>query len=416
MSLKQTDSLNKSVWDRYTTGETAINSKQGNQNMFQEVNPTVDQFVDNMLQRLFADIGVFEHAGSRLERIQRQPKETAKPTHVPLAFTPGAVHQHITEQCMQNQGINTEQLCVTDDNVSSLFEMMQSRGFTGTLEEFLQRLKSGEQFNIAVRRNSPEAKQLLAASKPGLHPSIQKAAKEETLMKLVHAQIIPAFTHVLANLQNTHEGVALVREYRRVQARLSKLLSYANRPAQISPGTIHDVYELGIYTHHLATLVVAGTLTEDEGNTQISEVRGYFLEKLYAANDAENAALAKEAEDKLKADIAGTLVFLSDHAKEDNPRVTAMRLRELADIIMSEEPEPLAEPEPVTETAGEARSVPPRSDIAISLDRPQQLVNQLPELVKAGVGSLVTPEQMQQTLELAQLLGLIRDYCATKSS
>lgn len=409
MSLKQTDSLNKSVWDRYTTGETAINSKQGNQNMSQEVNPTVDQFVDNMLHHLFADIGMFEHAGRRLERIQRLQKETAKPTHVPLPFTPGAVHQHITEQCMHNQGISTEQLCVTEDNVLSLFEMMQSRGFTGTREEFLQRLKSGEQFNIAVRRNSPEAEQLLTASKPGLHPSIQKAAKEEALMKLVHGQIIPALTNVLASLQYTHEGVGLVREYRRVQARLSKLLSYANRPAQISPGTIHDVYELGIYTHYLATLVVDGSITEAEGNTLISKVRGDFLEKQYAANDAENEALAKEAEDKLKADISGTLAFLSEQAKEANPRDTAMRLRELADIIMSEEPEPLAEPEPVTETAGEDCSAPPRSDIAISLDRPKQLA-------KAGIGSLVTPEQMQRTLELAQLLGLIRDTRDLKSS
>ncbi|WDS62383.1 hypothetical protein [Pseudomonas phage D6] len=119
------------------------------------------------------------------------------------------------------------------------------------------------------------------------------AAKDETLQNYITAKMIPAFFDQLANLMANYAGLELLRQQRRVIARLHKLMSYQTRPESIQPNAIDDVHELSIYKHYVAKLVVERKLTQNDGIARINNAINGMNSRTLAAHENERAQQAK---------------------------------------------------------------------------------------------------------------------------
>lgn len=328
-----------------------------------------------------------------------------------VSFDP-VTHQHDSATNKDETVYDITKMAVTQENVSEMYALAKTAGYTGTIEHFIADLNKGTTVELpvlsAAKMNGPQG----AAGRPmpnrsagetevsydtvrqaQINQMIEIAADPATLQKLVTEKIIPTFTKALAELSGTYSGQDLLRQQRRVSDRLQKLLVYVSAPERIVGTCIHDVHELQIYKHYIATHVVAGTMSEAAGSQAIADA----MEKLDARNAAMDAARAKDIKAKADAELIsecrGSLRrVVGDNLAWDDVATTVIYLRAVASRLESTYKETPVETDmgmsydTIVGAPEQAVDVPKRSDIRISLDprdpQPEATVSAIQELCK----------------------------------
>jgi hypothetical protein len=95
------------------------------------------------------------------------------------------------------------------------------------------------------------------------------SGQHSTIHNFVTLKMIPAFLQKLADAINAYSGFDLIREQRKIIARLSKLMSYQARPMSIIPTAIHDEFEMSIYKHYIAQQICSTNLSVEEGTKRV---------------------------------------------------------------------------------------------------------------------------------------------------
>ncbi len=236
-----------------------------------------------------------------------------------VSFDP-VTHSHDSATNKDETVYDITKMTVTQENVNEMYTLAKEAGYTGSIGNFIHALNNGTSIELAVsahycgmqgpvgdpghtarqmpNRSAGESEVSYDSVKQAqINKLIEVAANPETLQKFVTEKMIPTFTKALAELGDKYSGQDLLRQQRRISDRLQKLLVYVSAPERIVGTCIHDVHELQIYKHYVATRVVSGQLSEQAG----SQVIANAMEKLEERNAAMEVARAKDIKDKADA-------------------------------------------------------------------------------------------------------------------
>lgn len=269
---------------------------------------------------------------------------------------------------------------VTQENFFEMHELAKNNGYKGDAEEFRQALNAGEPIQLDVETLKPaesafdaaravpgapanldvkaflnamcrltsgpaEARGLGVAKLQHLPEVVLKTGDPATLTEYVSKTMIPTFVKEITELGEKFEGIELLRQQRRLQERLNKLMMYSTKPERIVGKAIHDDHELAIYKCYIAQRVIAGSLQVMAGQNLINEARNGLHERK-AAVAANQAKQKKEQERKeLLTELQGNLFLLAEDVTKMEVRTAASYLRKMADGL-GIDPEPV---KPVTE-------------------------------------------------------------------
>lgn len=296
---------------------------------------------------------------------------------------------HSEPQQKEEQMQPVTRMEVTNENFGEMYNEATRHGYKGTSEEFADALNKGEPILLTVEELDParsafdayralnggpgkvdvgaflkalggltggiaEARGLGVAGPSGLIGGvgkpveipevIRKTADPETLQNYISKTMIPTLTAEIIALSDKFEGIELLRNQRRLQERLNKLMMYSTKPERIIATAIHDEHELAIYKCHIAQQVVAGGLKPMKGQEMIQSAQAGLNERKVAV-EANQLRQKKEQERKeILGRLQDQLALLSEDVTKMEINTAAMYLRKLADGI-----EPPKVVEPVTE-------------------------------------------------------------------
>lgn len=178
------------------------------------------------------------------------------------------------------------------------------KGFFGLIEELIGEIDLSDLLGKPEQPDTQMGHPLLAnvhlvpdqkfadEVRPSAIPQeILDAGKEEVIQNYVTHVIIPDFSNAIIDLPQQFSGKDLLRQQRRLQARLNKLLRYQAKPDAIVVEAINDKYEFAIYQHYTAKLVSHRSITLQEG-----KLRMEAAEAALAKREADNAANQKKQE------------------------------------------------------------------------------------------------------------------------
>lgn len=276
---------------------------------------------------------------------------------------------------------------VTQENFFEMHELAKANGYKGDAEEFRQALNAGEPIQLThveerilpkvrtaseldvkaflnslsgLTGGSAEARGL-GVAKPQQFPDvILKTADPATLTEYVSKTMIPAFMKEITELADKFEGIELLRQQRRLQERLNKLMMYSTKPERIVGNAIHDEHELAIYKCHIAQQVVAGDLRVATGQSLINDARASMFERQKAVV-ANQAKQKKEEERKeLLSALQQNLFLLAEDVTKMETRTAAVYLKKLLDglgVDLEEPKKPVTEKELITKGVEEVKTI-----------------------------------------------------------
>ncbi|QBJ02585.1 hypothetical protein MZD04_gp055 [Pseudomonas phage Psa21] len=178
------------------------------------------------------------------------------------------------------------------------------KGFFGLIEELIGEIDLSDLLGKPEQPDTQMGHPLLAnvhlvpdqkfadEVRPSAIPQeILDAGKEEVIQNYVTHVIIPDFSNAIIDLPQQFSGKDLLRQQRRLQARLNKLLRYQAKPDAIVVEAINDKYEFAIYQHYTAKLVSYRSITLQEGKSRMEAA-----EAALAKREADNAVNQKKQE------------------------------------------------------------------------------------------------------------------------
>lgn len=157
------------------------------------------------------------------------------------------------------------------------------------------------------------------------------SSKPETIQNFITLKMIPEFLQKLADVIKTHKGFDLLREQRKLIARLNKLMTYQARPMSIIPTAIHDEYELSIYKNYIAQQVCSTKLTVDKGVDLVNAAADGMVARLEACRLNEEKQLAEKKERDLRLVVKDELHDLVSSINSVPADELALRLRGIAE-------------------------------------------------------------------------------------
>ena len=330
-----------------------------------------------------------------------------------VSFDP-VTHSHDSATNKDETVHDITKMAVTQENVNEMYTLAKETGYTGSIDNFIHALNSGTPIELVVPAHYCDMQGPVvepgqtarpmpnrSAGETEVHPErqaqidklIEVAANPETLQKFVTEKMIPTFTKALAELADKYTGKDLLRQQRRISDRLQKLLVYVSAPERIVGTCIHDVHEMQIYKHYIATHVVAGTMTEAAGSQAITVA----MEKLEERNAAMDVARAKDIKDKADAKFisacrGGLRRLAGDDMAWSDVATTVTYLRTIATRLESTYKETPVETDmgmSYDTIVGAPEHVgfdPKRTDIQVSLDprdtNPEATISAIQELCK----------------------------------
>jgi len=189
---------------------------------------------------------------------------------------------------------------------------------------------------------------------------VKIAGSDETLQNFITEKLIPGHIHQLLELQANYSGQDLLRQQRRVVARMQKLMQYQTRPESIQATAINDDYELAIYKHYIAKQILASVIKVTEGihyiNSAIAGMNARILgtqenqvaqsgataeqqrqEKLNKALDEMTAQVSKLGIGEAMQRLRGVAIeFLGEDSTEENvSRLTGELLDQLGIRVLN---------------------------------------------------------------------------------
>lgn len=246
---------------------------------------------------------------------------------------------------IKDVSVDRQQFEVTNENAVEMFDMARANGFVGNLETFLSQLDSGVPIVLAT----DQSRNVGTGTPREIAPEIHTAANPETMAKFVNTEMVPAFFKAIQELPAQHTGDDLLRQQRKLSARLQKLLTLVACPERIVPTCINDKYEMAIYKHYVAGQVVNFIIGESRGSQLIgAALKG--LKERDAAKDAAKAAAVKEVEVQAVRSSIELQLIGNEGLSHDG---LVAKLRELAGNLEASYKQPDATPLPKEEAVQE---------------------------------------------------------------
>lgn len=258
---------------------------------------------------------------------------------------------------------------------------------------------------------------------------------EDTLTGLISEVIIPGMQKKIVSLMAEFSGQSLLRQQRRLTARLNKLLSYAAVPSSISPETISDEYELALYKWFVFNTAVKENLSVAKVDSLIKTATEHYATRRaeIETNSARQKKEAQEQEEKIayqvKVDNHREMVrqFVSrlitdgfsqvkNSAMQLDLEATKRHLRRFANAIADLQNEEPGRPNPVKETEVARTPVKNTPTLAAQVVAPQVVTeaslttksqNTLIEFMKQiSAGKGVTAPELAAAKEAVRVLGI----------
>ncbi|MNC03703.1 hypothetical protein D3C81_223630 [compost metagenome] len=267
--------------------------------------------------------------------------------------------------------------------------------------EFLEQLTP-----VTMQEFTPKAKNF------EIPPKVVMAGEPRTVQDYITRKVIPEFFNKLAEAMGSLTGKDLIREQRKLIARLHKLMTYQARPMSIIPTAIHDEHEFFIYKCWIAEQICSNILDLTKGLTMVNDAAKAMAERQEACriNDEKQASEKKERELRNSAqdELADVLKDIGSLSKDE----LHLRLRGIAEQFAPTPPADLlkyreqtvATPAPSAKDAYKelSNSVDPKhSDIKISLN--PGLARPIAPLLRDNPGQAAFCLQREPTLSAEQV-------------
>lgn len=280
--------------------------------------------------------------------------------------------------------------------------------------EFLEQLKPVTMqaiddmgmYESAKQEFTPKAKNF------EIPPKVVMAGEPRTVQDYITRKVIPEFFNKLAEAMGGLTGKDLIREQRKLIARLHKLMTYQARPMSIIPTAIHDEHEFFIYKCWIAEQICSNILDLTKGLTMVNDAAKAMAERQEAcrSNDEKQANEKKERElrNSAQEELADVLKDIGSLSKDE----LHLRLRGIAEQFAPSVPAELqdirnqtvATPAPSAKDAYKelSNSVDPKhSDIKISLN--PGLARPIAPLLRDNPGQAAFCLQREPTLSAEQV-------------